>query len=111
VRLAVLAECCDARLEPIRAADLLKLGWNLAVAPSGVIAAIAADQLILAGGAVFRPAVRDTGWPLPEAERPFLFWPVTYRHVCLPRNGSAGEFRTSPERRCPVGSPSQVTYS
>lgn len=52
VRFAMLAECCDTSLEPIRAADLLKLSWNLAVAPPGVIAAIAADQLILAGVAV-----------------------------------------------------------
>jgi len=77
----------DGRLERIRAPDLLKLSRNCVIGAPGIIAAIAADQLVHPGPAVIRPAVEDTSWPLPEAERPILIRQITPRHVCLPRNG------------------------
>jgi hypothetical protein len=68
----VLHEYFDARLDRIRAPDLLKLSGNAAGCPPGIITAIAADQLVLLGAIVVRPEVEDTAWPFPEAERPFV---------------------------------------
>jgi len=87
VLLAMRYERFDGRLERIRAPDLLKLSRNLAVAAPGIIAALAADQLVHPGAAVIRPAAEDTGGPLPEAERPFSTRQLTHRHVRLSRNG------------------------
>ena len=75
-------ECPDAWLDPVRAADLLKLGGNLAVAELGIVAAIAADQLIFHGAVMFLAAVSVAGWLPPQSERPFLLRPVIHRHVC-----------------------------
>jgi hypothetical protein len=77
----------DGRLERIRAPDLLELSRNLTVAAPGIIAALAADQLVHLGAAVIRSAAEGTGGPLPEAERPFPIRQLTHRHVRLPRNG------------------------
>ena len=91
VLLAMPNERVDGRLERIRAPDPLKLSRNLAVTALGIIAALAADQLVQLGAAVIRPAAEGTGGPLPEAERPVSIRKLT--HVCLPRNGSG---RASP---------------
>src|SRR6185437_14160950 len=82
----MLQECLDACLDPVRAADLLKPGGNLAVAELGIIAAIAADQLVFHGAVSFPVAVSVADWLLPQSERPFPLRPVIHRHVCLPRN-------------------------
>src|SRR5690242_16099379 len=83
----MLQECLDACLDPVRAADLLKLGGNLAVAEPGIIAAIAADQLVFHGVVGCPVTVSVAGRLPPQSERPFPLGPVIHRHVCLPRNG------------------------
>jgi hypothetical protein len=62
---------CEKRREAgghgVGAADLLQRGRDLGVTQMGIIATVAADDLVYGGAAVFRPALREAGRLEPEA--------------------------------------------
>ena len=96
----------DGRLERIRAPDLLKLSRSLAVAAPGIVAALAADQLVHLGAAVIRPAAEVTGG---RFRRQSVHSPPGSSLTVTSASLATGSGRASPKETrdtAPVGSPS-----
>src|SRR5215467_2489593 len=62
VQPAVLPVCRNTGRDRVWPADQLQPGWQFAVIPVGIIAAVAADELERVGVAAFRPSTVRAGW-------------------------------------------------
>src|SRR5205823_14134109 len=81
-------------------ADPLKLGRDLAVVQIGMVAAVAADDLIQVRVAAFRPAFKHAGRLAAQNHRPAVPALITGRHACL-----LSEASTRPPRGGVTGGP------
>ena len=79
----VLAVCLDARRKRVRSADPLEMRWDVPVILVGIIAAVAADELVKVGLAAFWAAFYEVDRLTSQDQRPAQRGLVIDLHHCL----------------------------